>query len=207
MNKYFLTICSLFAFQSAFNQANNLIELKSCVPHIQYALAYATKENFTGKRIYPKNTDHTYLTRDAAEALTKVAKALEKSDLGILVWDAYRPHQATVKFWNLIHDERYVANPVKGSGHNRGIAIDMTLYQLSSGDLVNMPTGFDHFSDTAHHGFMALNEEKIKNREFLKNIMEQNGFQSFQTEWWHYSWPNNKGYEILDIPFKRIKNQ
>ena len=166
---------------------------------------YATKDNFTGRRIYPKNTIHTYLVKDAADALKKVAAELEKLGIGILVWDAYRPYSATVKFWKLIHDERYVANPKKGSGHNRGIAIDMTLFKLGSGDRIEMPTGFDNFSDTAHHDFMAVNEEKLKNRSFLKNIMERNGFQSFQTEWWHYSWPNNKKYEILNVPFKRIK--
>ena len=157
--------------------------------------------------MYPKNADNTYLVKDAADALAKVADELEKLGMGILVWDAYRPHSATVKFWKLIHDERYVANPVKGSGHNRGIAIDMTLYKLSSGDLIEMPTGFDNFSDTAHHDFMHLNKEKINNRSILKTIMEKNGFQSFQTEWWHYSWPNNKEYEVLNIPFQKIKKQ
>jgi D-alanyl-D-alanine dipeptidase len=139
--------------------------------------------------------------------LTKVAIELEKTGMGILVWDAYRPHAATVKFWKLIHDERYVANPAKGSGHNRGIAIDMILYKLSSGDMIEMPTGFDNFSDTAHHDFMQLNKEKINNRSILKTIMEKNGFQSFQTEWWHYSWPNNKEYKVLNVPFKKIKKQ
>lgn len=189
----------------AYNQANKLVELKSHVPNIHYALKYATKDNFTGKRIYPENTDQTFLVKDAADALAKVAIELEKKGMGILVWDAYRPHKATVKFWKLIHDERYVANPAKGSGHNRGIAIDMTLFKLNSGELIKMPTGFDNFSDTAHHDFMAIDDEKIKNRAFLKNIMEQNGFQSFQTEWWHYSWPNNKGYKILNTPFQKIK--
>lgn len=206
MNKYCLIIFLLFVSTNGFNQVSHLVELKSFVPNIRYALMYATNKNFTGKRIYPESTNNTYLVKDAADALTKVAQELEKIGMGILVWDAYRPHAATVKFWKLIHDERYVANPVKGSGHNRGIAIDMTLYNLSTGDLIEMPTGFDNFSDTAHHDFMSLNKEKIKNRAFLKSMMEKNGFQSFQTEWWHYSWPNNKDYKILDVPFKRIKS-
>lgn len=206
MNKYCLIIFLLFFSTNGFNQVSHLVELKSFVPNIRYALMYATNKNFTGKRIYPESTNNTYLVKDAADALTKVAQELEKIGMGILVWDAYRPHAATVKFWKLIHDERYVANPVKGSGHNRGIAIDMTLYNLSTGDLIEMPTGFDNFSDTAHHDFMSLNKEKIKNRAFLKSMMEKNGFQSFQTEWWHYSWPNNEDYKILNVPFKRIKS-
>lgn len=206
VNKYCLILFLLFISTKGFNQVNHLIELKSCVPNIRYALMYATNKNFTGKRIYPRNTNQTYLVKDAADALTKVAQELEEIGMGILVWDAYRPYSATVKFWNLIHDERYVANPAKGSGHNRGIAIDMTLYRLATGELIEMPTGFDNFSDTAHHDFMSLNNEQISNRSLLKNTMEKHGFQSFQTEWWHYSWPNNKGYEILNIPFQRIKN-
>lgn len=196
----------MFISNNVFNQVSHLVELKSCVPNIRYALMYATNENFTGKRIYPKNTNQTYLVKDAANALVKVAEELEKIGMGILVWDAYRPHSATVKFWKLIHDERYVANPTKGSGHNRGIAIDMTLYKLSSGDLIEMPTGFDNFSETAHHDFMHLNKEKVNNRSILKTVMEKNGFQSFQTEWWHYSWPNNKEYKVLNVPFQKIKN-
>lgn len=206
MNKYCLILILSFVSTNGFNQVSHLVELKSCVPNIRYALMYATNENFTGKRIYPKSTNQTYLVKDAANALAKVAVELEKSGLGILVWDAYRPHAATVKFWKLIHDERYVANPTKGSGHNRGIAIDMTLYRLSTGDLIEMPTGFDNFSDSAHHDFISLSNEKINNRSILKTIMEKNGFQFFQTEWWHYSWPNNKEYKILNVPFKRIKS-
>ena len=200
-----LMLIQFFAYSQSNAQEKLLVELKSIVPNIRYELRYATKNNFTGKRIYPANTDQTYMISEAAEALKNISQVLSKSNLGIVVWDAYRPFNATVKFWNLIHDERYVANPAKGSGHNRGIAIDMSLYDLSNGKLVEMPTGFDNFSDTAHHDFMSLDNEKIKNRLFLKNLMEQYGFQSFQTEWWHYSWPNNKGYEILNIPFRKLK--
>lgn len=202
--KYVLVLTLGFSSEIACTQVNELVELKSIVPNIQYDLKYATKDNFTGKRIYPKKTKHSFLMKDAANALKKIALALEQQGLGILVWDAYRPHRATVKFWKLIRDERYVANPAKGSNHNRGIAIDLSLYHLSSGAPLDMPTGFDHFTDTARHDFMALNNEKIKNRSFLKTIMEEYGFLSFQSEWWHYSWPNNKGYAILNIPFKRI---
>ena len=182
----FLTfmLIQFFAYTQSNAQEKLLVELKSIVPNIRYELRYATKNNFTGKRIYPANTDQTYMISEAAEALKNISQVLSKSNLGIVVWDAYRPFNATVKFWNLIHDERYVANPAKGSGHNRGI---------------------DNFSDTAHHDFMSLDNEKIKNRLFLKNLMEQYGFQSFQTEWWHYSWPNNKGYEILNTPFRKLK--
>ncbi|NBO48461.1 MAG: peptidase M15 [Chitinophagia bacterium] len=199
-------VCSCF-LQQALAQKNEMVELKNMIPTIQYDLKYATKNNFTGKRIYPSSTNKTFLVKDAAEALQKVAAELKSMDMGIWVWDAYRPYRATVKFWKLIHDERYVANPAKGSGHNRGIAIDMSIYRLSDGKLIEMPTGFDNFSDTAHHDFMQLPENKIKNRALLKTMMERHGFRSFETEWWHYSWPNNKNYEVLNMSFKKLAKQ
>jgi D-alanyl-D-alanine dipeptidase len=133
-----------------------------------------------------------------------VAAALKEKGLGIKVWDAYRPYQVTVRFWNLIHDERYVANPAKGSGHNRGIAIDLTLYNLSDGKELDMPTGFDDFSVRAHHGYMQLEEKQIQNRELLRAVMEKYGFVRFETEWWHYYWPGAEKFAVLDLPFRQL---
>ena len=182
-----------------------LIELKSIIPHIQYDLKYATKDNFTKVRLYPALTKHTYLRNDPATALAKAAKELEEKGLGIWVWDAYRPYHVTVNFWNLIKDERYVAHPAKGSGHNRGIAIDMTLYDLKTGALLDMPTTFDDFSEKAHHGFEGISPVQKANREMLRSIMEKYGFIKFQTEWWHYYWPNGEQYDVLDFNFNQIK--
>ncbi len=189
----------------ALNPLLEMMELKQLVPQIKYNLAYAQKSNFTKHRLYPKRLKSTYLRKEPALALSKVAEELAEKGLGILVWDAYRPYSVTERFWKLIHDERYVANPTKGSGHNRGIAIDMTLYELSSGTLINMPTGFDNFSDSAHHGYQNISEIKIKNRELLKAVMEKNGFLKFETEWWHYSWPSPSKYDVLNIPFSQLK--
>lgn len=183
-----------------------LVQLKSNVPNIRYDLRYASTNNFTGKRMYPAGTKETYLRKPVATALSQVAKELESMGLGIWVWDAYRPYHVTVNFWELIRDERYVAHPGKGSGHNRGIAIDMTLYELTSGRLMDMPTGFDDFSEKAHHGNTASSAIQIKNREFLKGTMEKYGFKAFDTEWWHYYWPETDHFGVLDIPFKSLKN-
>jgi D-alanyl-D-alanine dipeptidase len=182
-----------------------MLELKQLVPNIKYDLAYASKSNFTKHRLYPKKLRSTYLRKEPALALSKIAEQLAEKGLGIVVWDAYRPYAVTERFWKLIHDERYVANPAKGSGHNRGIAIDLTLYELSSGNLIDMPTGFDDFSETAHHGYQQISEIKLKNRELLKDMMEKNGFIKFETEWWHYSWPSPSTYDVLNIPFSRLK--
>lgn len=187
------------------NSKIGLIELKTIVPNIRYDLKYASSNNFTSVRLYPTNIVYTFLRKEPAEALSKIAKELETKGLGILVWDAYRPYHVTVKFWELIKDERYVANPSKGSGHNRGIAIDMTLYDLKTGALLNMPTSFDDFSEKAHHGADNISSTQKDNRELLRNIMEKHGFLKFQTEWWHYYWPNGEQYDVLDFSFKQIK--
>ncbi len=182
-----------------------LVELSSVVPNIRYDLKYATKDNFTGVALYPKNTNTTYLRRDPAMALSRIAKELEAKGLGIHIWDAYRPYRVTVRFWELIRDERYVANPAKGSGHNRGIAVDLILYDLASGELLDMPTGFDDFSEQAYHGSEGISEKKKNNRELLRSIMEKHGFIKFPTEWWHYYWPEGEQYDVLDITQKHLK--
>ena len=187
------------------NPMLEMVELKQLVSNIKYDLAYARKSNFTKHRLYPKKLKSTYLRKEPALALSKIAVELAEKGLGIVVWDAYRPYAVTERFWKLIHDERYVANPIKGSGHNKGIAIDLTLYELSSGRLIDMPTGFDDFSETAHHGYQQISEIELKNRELLKDVMEKNGFIKFETEWWHYSWPSPSKYDVLNIPFSKLK--
>lgn len=182
-----------------------LKELKTVVPNIMYHLKYAGTDNFTGVRFYPAKTENTYLRIEPALALSKAAEELSTMGLGIWVWDAFRPYHVTVRFWELIKDERYVASPTKGSGHNRGIAIDLTLYNLETGKLLDMPTRFDDFSEKAHHGYDAITETQKNNRELLRTIMEKNGFIKFQTEWWHFYWPNGEQYDVLDLGFKQMK--
>lgn len=182
-----------------------MVELKKYIPNITYDFRYSKENNFTKKRLYSRKLKSTFLRVEPLMALAKIAKELQQMGIGILVWDAYRPYSVTKKFWKLIHDERYVANPKKGSGHNRGIAIDMSLIDLKSGKELDMPTDFDDFSEKAHHGFSNLSTEKIKNREFMKNIMEKYGFIKFETEWWHYYWPGGNSYDVLDIPFPKLK--
>jgi D-alanyl-D-alanine dipeptidase len=193
-------------FQNRITQGNEvpMVELKTKISSIQYDLKYAKKENFTGARLYPKSTQHSYLRLPVAQALHLVAMDLAKQGMGIIIWDAYRPYRVTQKFWRLIHDERYVAHPSKGSGHNRGIAVDLTLYDLQTGTQLEMPTDFDDFSDKAHHNFTALSALQIKNRSLLQNTMEKFGFLSFETEWWHYSWPDPKKFSILDLSFDEL---
>ena len=187
------------------NPSLEMIELKKIIPSIIYELHYATTDNFTKVRMYPRGLNKTYLRKKPATALAHVSVELAAMGIGLKVWDAYRPYSVTQKFWTLIHDERYVANPAKGSGHNRGIAIDLTLIDLKTGEELNMPTKFDDFSEKAHHGFNDIDTTQLKNRELLKNTMEKHGFLKFQTEWWHYSWPNGNEYDVLDLSFTKLK--
>ena len=181
-----------------------MIELKRLIPEAQYDLRYASSKNFTGQRLYPKNTHTTYLRRKPALALAKVAEDLKEKGLGIKIWDAYRPYRTTVRFWKLIHDERFVANPSKGSGHNRGTAVDLTLIDLKTGKELDMPTPFDDVSAAAFHGAKNIDDRKTRNRELLRTTMEKYGFLALETEWWHYSWPGSSAYDVLDLSFKAL---
>jgi D-alanyl-D-alanine dipeptidase len=141
----------------------------------------------------------------AARALLEVQQDLNKQGYGLKIFDAYRPYSVTEKFWDLVHDERYVADPKKGSGHNRGIAVDLTIIDLKNGKELNMGTGFDNFTDSAHHDFTALSKEVLANRQLLKQTMMKYGFNLFATEWWHYSWPDPDKFKILDLDIAKGK--
>jgi len=194
------------AYLNAVSADSNMemIELHDLDPRIVYELGYASKANFMGQPMYPKGTRQTFLRKPAAMALLQVQRELNQRGLGLKIWDAYRPYAVTVAFWELVHDDRYVADPSKGSGHNRGIAADLTIIDLATGKELTMPTHWDAFSDSAHHDFMALTPEILGNRELLKSTMEKYGFKLFQTEWWHYNWPEPEKFDVLDLSFKTL---
>ena len=179
-----------------------MVELGT-IPGIVYDLRYATVNNFMRRLMYPAGTKTTFLRKPAAEALEKVQWELADKKIGLKIYDAYRPYSVTVKFWELVKDERYVANPSKGSGHNRGVAVDLTLIDAITGKELDMGTGFDNFTDSAHHSFTNLPADVLKNRLLLKTTMEKYGFKAYADEWWHYSIPTGN-FEVLDIPFKKL---
>jgi zinc D-Ala-D-Ala dipeptidase len=186
------------------DSTKKLLELKEIIPGIRYDLRYTTTNNFMKRRMYPPNTNITFMRSLPARALQSVQQELSEKGLGLKIFDAYRPYSVTVKFWELVKDERYVADPKKGSGHNRGLAVDLTIIDLKSGTDLDMGTAFDNFSDSAHHSFIQFSTTVIQNRQLLKEIMLKHGFNLFETEWWHYSWPNDRNYEVMDIPFKKL---
>lgn len=180
-----------------------MVELKTLLPNIVYDLRYATAQNFTGRRLY-RQGDRTFLRLSVARALRQVQAECNRSGWGLKVFDAYRPYRVTRRMWDLIHDERYVADPAKGSGHNRGLAVDLTLIDLATGKELDMGTGFDNFTDSAHHSFTSLSATVIDHRKWLRTVMERYGFRALETEWWHYSWPNDRNYAVLDLDFKTL---
>ena len=168
-------------------------------------LRYATRNNFTQETLYSEQPRATWLRKPAALALDSVLIDLKKMNLGLKIFDAYRPYSITVQLWKKEPDARYAADPAKGSGHNRGIAVDLTLIDLTTQKQLEMPTAFDSFSDSAHQNFMSLKPEVIQNRSLLKKIMEKHGFIALSTEWWHFSWPHPENYEVLDLSFDQMK--
>lgn len=185
---------------------HKMVELKTFMPDIYYDLKYATRQNFTGQKLY-QNDSQTFLRLEPTEALQKVQTELRQKGYSLKIFDAYRPYSVTKKMWDLVRDERYVADPSRGSNHNRGLAVDLTMIRLIDGTELNMGTGFDNFTDTAHHGFKNLPGEVLKNRTLLKETMENFGFKALETEWWHYSWPNDRNYDVLDLDFKKLRGR
>ena len=152
--------------------------------------------------MYPAKINYTFLRKPAADSLLKVQQELNAHGLGLKIFDAYRPYSVTVKFWELIHDERYVANPSKASNHNRGIAVDLTIVNLKTQQELKMGTGFDNFTDSAHQSFIDCPKDILQNRKYLNALMEKDGFTPLETEWWHFTLKTKIIFDAMDLSFK-----
>lgn len=208
ISKYGLKVVSSIDLYKEIAKKDNLrkmVSLQKWVPGIVLDLRYAGTNNFMKQNLYPTSINYTFMRQPAAKALALVQNELNAMGYGLKIFDAYRPYSVTEKFWELVHDDRYVADPKKGSGHNRGIAVDLTIIDLKTNRELEMPTGFDNFTDSAHHDFMNLSLVVLKNRKLLKETMEKFGFMEFPTEWWHYSLPEPERFEVLDISFEDLK--
>jgi zinc D-Ala-D-Ala dipeptidase len=166
---------------------------------IRVEMRYASEDNFTHKRLYA--AARCLLRREAAAALALVQQDLAKDGLGLKVFDCYRPLSVQKVLWSIVPDERYVANPQKGSRHNRGAAVDLTLVDARGRELP-MPTAFDDFTDKAHRDYMDLPAEVLRNRARLEAAMKRRGFQPFATEWWHFDFRGWEQYPLLDEPLR-----
>jgi zinc D-Ala-D-Ala dipeptidase len=184
------------------DSSKKMVELPKLIPGIVLDLRYAGRNNFTRHQLYPQS--RAFLRLVAALALAKVQAKLKEKGIGLKIYDAYRPYSATKLMWELVKDERYAASPQKGSGHNRGAAVDLTLVDLKTGKELAMPTAFDDFSEKSHHDYMQLPEPVLENRRLLKTVMEENGFKALGTEWWHYYLPDAARFELMDLSFKQL---
>ena len=207
LNQYGLAVTANIAGykkEIQLNKAMKMVRLKKLLPGLLLELHYASTDNFLRRKLYTTPAD-AYMRLPAALALAAVQKELHKKCLGLKIFDAYRPYGITEKIWEAVKDERYAANPATGSGHNRGIAVDLTIIDLKTGKALNMGTGFDNFTDSAHHNFNRLPKEVLANRILLKTIMEKYGFIALDTEWWHYSLPGSQKYNLMNIDFGEFK--
>ena len=180
----------------------SLVEVRTLAPQILVDLRYATAQNFTGKILYPKEAG-CYLRMPVAQSLTKVAVALAADGLSLKVFDCYRPQRVQFLLWELVKDERYVANPNKGSRHNRGAAVDLTIVD-QAGQELPMPTAFDDFTEKAHRSYSELPEPAKRNRARLEQAMARAGFVGLSTEWWHFDAGDWQRYPLSDIPFESL---
>ena len=166
-------------------------------------IRYATPNNFMKKTLYP--VAKGYLRAPAARALMDVQKELEVRGLGIKVFDAYRPYRVTVAMWKPIRNPDYVADPAKGSRHNRGAAVDLTLIDLRTGQELAMPTPYDDFTSRAAHAFEDLSEEARANRAVLREVMSKHGFEPLPSEWWHYDLRGWQRFELMDVGLEELR--
>ncbi len=163
---------------------------------------YAAKNNFTHTVLY--HHPEAFVRLPVAKAMQQVEEELKQKGLGLKFYDTYRPYSVTERMWKIVPDARYAADPAKGSGHNRGIAVDISLIDLKTGKELPMPTAFDDFTEKAHVNYMQLDSNIIANRDLLKTVMERNGFTVLATEWWHYYFEKYEDDELLDIDFKDL---
>jgi D-alanyl-D-alanine dipeptidase len=186
------------------NPDKQLVEIKQYIPTIVLDIRYATTNNFMHRRMYQQ--PKAYARLPVVKALQQVEADLKTRGLGLKIYDAYRPYLVTVKFYEMASDTNFVADPRKGSKHNRGCAIDLSLIDLKTGKELDMPTGFDSFSKKAAANYPSITKQQLNNRELLKTIMQAHGFTVLATEWWHYDFNGWANYELLDIPFSVLNS-
>jgi D-alanyl-D-alanine dipeptidase len=180
-----------------------LVDLEDFIPGIVLDIRYATANNFTKEVIYDQA--RAYARKPVAEALLEVQQELAKQGKGLKIYDAYRPYDATVRFYEVYKDTSYVASPYKGSRHNRGCAVDITLIDLATGAELKMPTEYDSFRREAWANSQVSDAEAFRNRELLKSTMHKHGFKVTASEWWHYDFIGWSKYELLNISFEALK--
>lgn len=180
------------------------VDLPRAEPRFHFDIRYATTNNFLGTPVY--SSARAFLQRPAANALVRAFRELSRQGYGLLVFDAYRPWYVTKIFWEAVPPEQhwFVADPAKGSRHNRGCAVDLTLFNLATGKQVEMPSGYDEISERAHPSYTGGTATERAHRELLRRAMERQGFTVNPDEWWHFDYKDWPRYAIQNVPFEQV---
>lgn len=200
--RFFIFLFFIAQFPSAsqtINSHKEIVNLLSVDSTFVLDIRYATVNNFTKRKLYP--VSKAKLRLEAAESLASVNRELKLKGLRLKIYDAYRPLSIQKKLWEVVPDEKFVADPQKGSRHNRGAAVDLTLID-STGNELSMPTPYDDFTEKAGHNYVNLPEVVLANRAMLKEAMIRHGFLPLQSEWWHYDFRGWEQFDILDEPLE-----
>ncbi len=182
----------------------DLVELAKLDPGIKLDIRYATTNNFLGTVFYSE--PRAFLQRPAAASLLRAHRRLKDSGYGLLIHDAYRPWYVTKVFWDATPDDKkiFVADPSKGSRHNRGAAVDLTLYDLKTGQPVEMVSTYDETTDRAYPDYPGGTSLQRWHRKLLRDAMESEGFTVYEAEWWHFDYKDWQKYPITNVPFDRL---
>jgi CubicO group peptidase (beta-lactamase class C family)/D-alanyl-D-alanine dipeptidase len=185
---------------------SDLVDLATLDPTIKFDIRYATTNNFISTPMYQQA--RAFLQRPAAQALVRAHRALARQGLGLLIHDAYRPWYVTKMFWDATPDSShvFVADPSQGSRHNRGCAVDLTVYDLATGKSIEMVSGYDEFSGRAYPDYPGGTSRQRYNRELLRRAMEAEGFRVYDAEWWHFDYQDWRLYPIGNQTFEQIRS-
>ncbi|MEG5058811.1 M15 family metallopeptidase [Microcoleus sp. A2-C5] len=188
-------------FMSQLPSWARLVDIRKVNPNIRLDIRYATANNFLKRKLYSQAK--CALRSSVAQKLALVQTDLEKIGLGLKVYDCYRPFSVTKQMWEVWPDPNYVANPARGSRHNRGAAVDLTLVDRTGKEL-EMPTPYDDFTKKAHRDYNGGSAQSRKNRQTLENAMKKQGFIGITTEWWHFDSEDWQKFAILDVSLTEI---
>jgi D-alanyl-D-alanine dipeptidase len=202
IKKICVAIVIYLSFSSFLFAQSDLVNVWKLDTTITLDIRYATTNNFTGKQVYDEAK--FFLRNEPAMKILEVQKELKALGLGLKIFDGYRPLSVQKKFWQIMPDERYVADPKKGSRHNRGAAVDLTLVD-KNGNEIPMPTPYDDFTEKASRDYMDLSPQIIINRKFLEDLLAKYGFIGLPTGWWHFDYNGWEKYDVLDVEFKTLE--
>ncbi|MEP7266155.1 MAG: M15 family metallopeptidase [Saprospiraceae bacterium] len=182
----------------------DLVELTSLGPGFKLDIRYATANNLAGRPVYTEA--RAFLQREAAVELVSVNQELHALGYGLLIFDGYRPWSVTKLFWDITHGEqhKFVADPKKGSRHNRGCAVDLSLYDLATGKEVEMPGVYDEMSERSYPQYSGGTVHERNMRDLLREHMEAHHFTVYEFEWWHFDFNDWRSYPISNISFSEI---